>query len=60
MTVEEARQILGKTAEEISDEQLQDQMTKLKYLAESWLDEYEKSIFEGKTLSEFLCFSVKT
>ena len=53
-TVEEARKILGKTAEGMSDEQIQDQLTKIKYLAESWLDEYERSIFEGKTLNELL------
>lgn len=51
-TVEEARQILGKTAEGMSDEELQKQMTMLKFLAESWLDDYEKSIFDGKTLLE--------
>lgn len=53
-TVEEARKILGKTAENLSDEQIQDQLVKIKYLAESWLDEYEKSIFGGKTLNEIL------
>lgn len=54
MTVEKAREILGKTAESMSDEELQKQMTMLKYLAESWLDEYEKTIFEGKTLNELI------
>ncbi len=52
ITVEEARKILGKTAEELSDEQLQEEMAKIRFLAESWLDEYERSIFEGKTLNE--------
>lgn len=52
MTIEEARKILGKIAEEMSDEQLQDQLRMMKFLAESWLDDYERSIFEGKTLNE--------
>lgn len=54
LTIEEVRKILGKIAEGMSDEQIQDQMTKIKILAESWLDDYEKSIFEGKTLNESL------
>lgn len=57
MTIEEARKILGKTAEEMSDEELQNQMTMMKFLAESWLDEYEKSIFDGKTLQELVQMS---
>lgn len=52
MELEEARKILGKTAEGMTDEQLQDQLVKIQYLAESWLDDYERSIFDGKTLSE--------
>ena len=52
MDVDEARKILGKVAEGMSDEQIQDQLTKIEYLTEGWLDQYEKSIFDGKTLSE--------
>ena len=54
ITLEEARKILGKTAEEMSDEQLQNQLTMMKFLTESWLDDYEKSIFDGKTLFELI------
>ncbi len=54
MTIEEARKILGKTADGMSDEQLQNQLTMMEFLTESWLDDYEKSIFEGKTLQEFV------
>lgn len=53
-TVEEARKILGKTAENLSDEEIQDQLTKIQFLAESWLDDYERSIFDGKTLAEVI------
>jgi hypothetical protein len=51
---ESARKILGETAKDMSDDELKDQIVMAKYLVESWLDEYEKSIFEGKTLKEKL------
>lgn len=53
ISVEEARKILGKVAEGMSDEQLLEQLAKMEYLTEGWLDQYEKSIFGGKTLNEF-------
>lgn len=52
--LEEVRKILGKTAESMSDIQLQDEMVKIDFLVESWLDDYERSIFSGKTLNELL------
>ena len=54
LELEEAREILGKTATKMTDEELKDQITMIKYLTESWLEEYEKSIFNGKTLDEYL------
>jgi len=54
VSLEEARKILGKTAKNMSDIQLQDEMVKIGFLVESWLDEYERSILKGKTLNEFL------
>lgn len=50
----EAREILGKTAKKMTDEELINQIKAMKYLSESWLDEFEKSIFDGKTLNEKL------
>lgn len=52
--LEEARKILGKTAESLSDEQLRDQVSMINFLAESWLDDYERSIFDGKTINELI------
>lgn len=60
MSVEEARKILGNVAEGMSDEQIQEQMAKMEYLAEGWLDQYEKSIFDGKTLDELSTLSIKS
>lgn len=54
MTIEEARKILGKTAEGMPDEELQTQIVLIKSLAESWLDNYERTIFDGRTVNELL------
>lgn len=50
----EAREILGDKAKDLTEEQLRDQVASIKYLTETWMDEYERSIFEGKTLNEKL------
>ena len=49
-----AREILGKLANELSDEELKTIVTEIQFLTDSWLDEFEKSIFEGKTLNKLL------
>lgn len=50
----EAREKLGELVKDMSDEQLRDQVAATKYLSESWLDDFEKSIFDGKTLNEVI------
>lgn len=52
MDVAEARKILGKTATALSDDQVKDIMAMMDSLTSSWLDDYEKSIFSGQTLSD--------
>jgi len=52
--IEEAREILGDTAKQLTDEQLKDICVEIQFLVESWLDEYERSVFNGKTLRELL------
>ncbi len=56
--IEEAREILGDTAKQLTDEQLKDICVEIQFLVESWLDEYERSVFNGKTLRELLGESV--
>ncbi|KKP87931.1 MAG: hypothetical protein UR93_C0027G0008, partial [Berkelbacteria bacterium GW2011_GWA2_35_9] len=34
--------------------ELNDVITEVEYLTESWLDEYERNIFDGLTLQELL------
>lgn len=47
-----ARKILGEKANNITDKELETFTAKLDYLTNSWLDLYEKQLFEGKTLGE--------
>ena len=48
------RRHLGKVAEMLSDEQLLCIISEFQFLINSWLDEYEKGMFSGKTLREVL------
>lgn len=53
-SVLEAREILGKPGEELSDEQVYDLVNEIQYLVDTWLEEYEKKVFDGKSLNELL------
>ena len=50
--LEKAKKILGETAKEMTDEQLKDQLVKIQYLTETWLDEFERQTLDGQTLAE--------
>lgn len=52
--VKRAKEILGDLAKEFSDSELKDVVAQFEYLAESWLDDFEREIFEGLTLREVL------
>jgi len=49
---DKARQILGLGGENITDDQLGAFVAQLELLINSWLDSYEKQLFDGKTLRE--------
>lgn len=53
-TVLEAREILGKSANSLSDEEVYELVTEMQYLVDGWLEEYEKTVFDGKTLKELV------
>lgn len=53
-TVSEARGILAESAKDLTDEQVYDLVNEVQYLVDSWLEEYEKDIFNGKTLIELI------
>lgn len=52
--VAEARKILGALAEDLSSEAIQEVISETKFLTGSWLDDFERQIFEGKTVLEIL------
>lgn len=53
-SIQEARQILGDSAKELTDSQVYDMLNEIQFLVESWLEEFERNTFEGKTLDELL------
>lgn len=53
-TVREARDILGNPADKLTDEQIYNLVTNVRYLIDSWLEEFERNVFGGKTLNEIL------
>lgn len=50
--VSKTRRILGDTARTLSDEQIETIVTQFQFLIDSWLDEFEKDVFNGLTLKE--------
>ena len=50
----EAREILGESAKDLSDSQVYDLVNEVQYLVDSWLEEYERRLFDGKTLDEVM------
>ncbi len=52
--VSRLKKILGKSGEQLSDDQIQTLATDFEFLIESWLDSFEKQIFQGMTLEDML------
>jgi len=53
-SIQKAKEVLGTLADSITQEQLKDVVCEMQYLADSWLDDFERNVFEGMTLSELL------
>lgn len=49
-----AKEALGELVNELSVAQIKEIVTDIDYLVTSWLDDFERTIFEGKTLKELL------
>jgi hypothetical protein len=49
-----AREILGETVRGLSDIELQKVITKFDHLTDLFMEDFEKSIFNGKTLNELV------
>ena len=52
--IDEARDILGDIAKDISDDDIRDIVVEIQFLVESWIDDYERKTFNGKTINELL------
>lgn len=52
--IKKAKETLGPLAKELSAEELSESLSEMQFLVNSWIDEFERSIFEGKTLNELL------
>ena len=52
--VKRAKEILGLLSDEFTAEQLKDVVAEVQFLVSTWLDDFEKNIFDGLTLQELL------
>ncbi len=52
--IQNARLIMGEDVKHLSDEDLEVFLTEFQYLIDCWLDEYEKQVFNNKTLKEII------
>lgn len=53
-TLEHARRILGDSVLDLSSDDLKNRLTEFQYLLDCWLDNFEKGIFNNKTLEQLL------
>ena len=53
-TIIKMRRMFGEKGKELSDEQIQCLNTEFQFLVDTWLDEFEKDVFNGMTLKEVL------
>ena len=52
--IKHARKIMGEAAKQYSDSDIKSILTNTKFLAQSWLNDFERESFDGKTLDELL------
>lgn len=50
--IKKTKQILDQLSEQFNDQQLKDLIVEVQFLTDSWLDDFERSIFKGLTLQE--------
>lgn len=49
-----AKKVLGASATALREPELKEVVMEIRFLVESWLDDFERKAFEGKTLQEYL------
>lgn len=52
--IAKARKTIGTTNTAFTDDQVKSMMTDFQFLIDTWMDEYEKNIFNGMTLENLL------
>ncbi len=52
--ISKTRKHLGETAKTLSDAQVETIITEFQFLIDTWMDEYEKEVFNGLSLKEVL------
>lgn len=52
--IAKARRILEEIGSDLSDEELEIYLIKFEFLLDTWIDNFEKIIFDGKTLNQLL------
>ena len=52
--IQKARKIMGVKIDSLTDEEIAIYLTEFQYLIDTWMDEYEKKLLNGKTLRETL------
>lgn len=52
--IQKAKETLGKLTKEFTESQLKDVVTEIQFLADCWLDDFERKTFGGLTLQELL------
>jgi hypothetical protein len=52
--IQEARDILGDSAKNLDDSEVYDLVNEVQHLVDTWIEEFERETFDGKTLNELL------
>lgn len=52
--IEQARRIMGEAVSELTDHELETYLTKFQYLLDTWFDEFERGLFDNRTLQQLL------
>ena len=49
-----AKKVLGRLTSRFTEEELKDIVTETRFLVKTWLDDFERETFAGKTLKELI------
>ena len=49
-----ARELLGELSKQFTEVELKEVITDVDFIVESWLDDFERELFKGKTMQELL------